>query len=666
MTKHCAHAQSAAIALLLVVASPHPAHAAWPSDSLLNVPVCTVQNDQSLPASVGDGAGGVIVAWMDARGGFVNGLYAQHVLGSGSVDPTWPADGRFLCQPSPLFRGQQNATMVSDGAGGAIVVWQEARSFLLDVYAQHVQANGEVDPAWPENGLPVCASSSDQYVPKCVPDGAGGAIVAWQDGPSGNANIYAQHVRLDGTLDPAWPVDGAPVCAAFGDQDSPVLVSDGSGGAIVTWNDYRSYLDLDIYAQHIRASGELDTAWPTNGLSVCAEANDQKNPTITSDGAGGAIIAWWDNRVALFDVYAQHVTSAGAVDWNPSGVPVCTFEGDQSFPAIVADSSGGAIIAWVDGRPSGGTFAHHVLATGALDPAWPADGRSLSPNVNTQPPAMVSDTSGGAIVVWTDYRSDDGSYTNGNIYAQRVRASGVVDPLWPEGGRAMCAAPRDQIVPVVSADGAGGAIAVWQDYRIGFYDIYAQRVQANGELGGDATTAALLSIADINTDGRSVRVRWFVSGGPVDARVYRRTVDTDWSYVADVAADGNGFLGYDDPAVEPGQRYGYRVGLISDAVEGYFGETWITVPASRLALEGPWPNPADRHLVVSLSLARREPAVLELIDLSGRSVLRRDVPVALGNQLVRLESGRRLAPGVYMVRLTQGEDVVSRKACVMR
>jgi hypothetical protein len=61
-----------------------------------------------------------------------------------------------------------------------------------------------------------------------------------------------------------WSLNGAAVCSATGGRGDPRIVSDGSGGAIVTWDDYRSGANGDIYAQHMLASGVVDhcDCWP--------------------------------------------------------------------------------------------------------------------------------------------------------------------------------------------------------------------------------------------------------------------------------------------------------------------------------------------------------------------------------------------------------------------
>jgi hypothetical protein len=147
-----------------------------------------------------------------------------------------------------------------------------------------------------------------------------------------------------------WPSDptvNVPICTAAGDQSDPQLVSDGAGGAIITWMDYRSG-NWDIYAQWVNSSSTM--LWTTDGVPICTAAGDQNTPQLVSDGAGGAIITWEDMRSGNNDIYAQRVDSSGVALWTTDGVPICTEKHNQDFPKIVGDSAGGAIIIWHDGR----------------------------------------------------------------------------------------------------------------------------------------------------------------------------------------------------------------------------------------------------------------------------------------------------------------------------
>jgi hypothetical protein len=500
---------------LALFAFAAPAFAAWQNSPFVNLPVSTAASDQYAPVGISDGTGGAIITWYDYRGGATPDIYAQHVLASGAVDAAWPANGRAVCVAA---NNQSLPTIVSDGAGGAIITWQDLRNGASnDVYAQHVLASGAVDAAWPADGRALCTAANNQAVPTIASDGAGGAIVTWYDQRGGSADIYAQHVLASGAVDPAWPADGRALCTAASNQYLPTIAPDGAGGAIVTWYDYRSGTQYDIYAQHVLASGAVDAAWPADGRVLCTAADTQYNPIVVTDGAGGAIVTWYDLRNgANWDIYAQHVLAGGAVDggWPANGRALCTAAGNQQYPMLIADGAGGAIVTWVDARSGNlDIYAQHVLENGAVDPGWPADGRALCVIASEQSsPMIVSDGTGGAIVSWNDSRS--GSY---DIYAQHVLASGAVDPAWPADGRLLCAATSSQVYPTIVADGAGGALVAWQDYRSNVgYDIYAQRVARYGYLG--TPEAEIVSVRDVPRDqGGALKVSWnasYLEGDP--------------------------------------------------------------------------------------------------------------------------------------------------------
>ncbi len=652
------------LGLALVILLPRLAAAAWPTDPTVNVPVCTAPNDQTVPQMVSDGAGGAIITWLDNLYGSDSDIYAQHVLASGVVDPAWSAYG---CPLNTWPSAQGGLVIVSDGAGGAIVAWQDGDDY---VRVQHAQASGAVDPAWPPGGRVVCPTLAWPDYGQCCPtiasDGAGGAILAWD-----YLGVRAQHVLASGVVDPAWPAYGCELDTVdIYDRGAPQIVADGAGGGIVTWHEDRNNKGDDIWAQHVLASGVADPAWPPNGRALCTAPYDQINPKITSDGAGGAIVTWRDSRGrASYDIYAQHVLASGVTDpaWPVDGRAMCTAANAQFDPTIVGDGAGGAIVTWWDGRNSANfdIYAQHVPSNGALDPAWPADGRALctAPNLQAMP-AIVSDAAGGAIVTWQDNRS--GTYSD--IYAQHVLRTGVVDPVWPADGRAVCTAPNNQTVPQIVSDGEGGAIVAWQDYRNGTSaDIYAQRVLANGQLGGDVPTPTLVSLVTADVRDGVVRLRWYVSlDEPVTLTVYRSTVAGVWQALGTVTPDGSGYVRYEDARVTAGARYGYRLGLRpASGPERYAGEAWVDVPPASADLALRVPSPVvGGEVTASFGAPAGRSVRVSLLDLAGRVVAARLVPGGSGRQSVDLARSSDLAPGVYLVRLDLDRPVVARVAVI--
>src|SRR5262249_55168589 len=101
-----------------------------------------------------------------------------------------------------------------------------------------------------------------------------------------------------------WMLNGNAVCAAADGQYNPAIVSDGVGGAIVAWYDYRSG-DADVYAQRVAGDGSIVWGGSPNGVAVCTVPGAQMPVVITTDGAGGAVIMWQDQRSGAVGIYAQ-------------------------------------------------------------------------------------------------------------------------------------------------------------------------------------------------------------------------------------------------------------------------------------------------------------------------------------------------------------------------
>ena len=80
--------------------------------------------------------------------------------------------------------------------------------------------------------------------------------------------------------------------------------------------------------------------------------------------------------------------------------------------------------------------------------------------------------------------------------------------------------------------------------------------------------------------------------------------------------------------------------------------------ALAFALEGVRPNPTTGSgLLVAFALPTGAAARLELLDISGRRVLAREVgSLGAGRHTVNLAEGRKVAPGLYWVRLAQGAN----------
>jgi len=216
---------------------------------------------------------------------------------------------------------------------------------------------------WEVDGNPICTATGNQFWPELVSDGTGGVIITWEDERGGNFDIYVQRVNAAG--EPLWTPDGVCICDAAVNQWEPRLVSDGAGGAIIVWLDDRGG-NLDIYVQRVNPAGE--TLWTPDGVCICDAADHQTKHEVISDGAGGVIIAWEDLRNGVdYDIYAQRVDSLGTAQWTEDGEAVCTAPGFQRAPELVSDGAGGVIITWTDMRSEwGDVYAQRLDGNGNI------------------------------------------------------------------------------------------------------------------------------------------------------------------------------------------------------------------------------------------------------------------------------------------------------------
>ncbi|UCF77896.1 MAG: hypothetical protein JSW03_07220 [Candidatus Eiseniibacteriota bacterium] len=646
--------------LLLVPILLLPAYAAasWQENGN---PVCVETGTQQFPDVMPDGEGGAFIVWEDYRGSDLD-IYAQRLGPSGAA--LWPANGVPICTTSG---GQIFAEIAPDGAGGAIIVWEDRRAPGGDIYAQRVDASGAV--LWAENGVPVCTHSASQINPEITSDGEGGAVVVWQDlrgGGDTGWEIYTQRLNASGSA--LWTQDGVAVSTAWGTQWYPELVSDGAGGAIITWADRRNW-NSDIFVQRVDASGNV--LWAANGATVCIVPENQRYPDIISDGVGGAVIGWHDFRVDAGspDIYIQRVDAFGTMLWTEGGVSVCSATDDQYEAALAPDGAGGAIVTWYD-RRSGVDYDIYVQRVNSLGvPLWTMDGVSVCTATNNQEwPVITADGSGGAVVAWHDLRSN----SNYDVYGQRVDSLGTV--LWTPDGVAMCTAPGHQRLPGIAPDGDGGAILAWYDGRSGNDDVYAQRVSSEGCSGPTGVTFASVSATGQNG---YVRLSWWM-GVEVSAADFavQRSDSPDGQFAAldvTVSAEGRASFSCTDRSVLSGRSYWYRIALRGFSGTEYYGPVGVYVEPAPLAyrIYQSYPNPFNPSCTIRFDVPVAARVTMRVFDVRG-SIVRTLVDARMEpgtyNEVWdgRDESGGEVPSGVYFYRLEAAGFVAVRKATLLR
>ena len=448
--------------------------AQWNQDPAINNLICGQPQDQQDARLVTDTKGGAIITWVDFRNDpneLVADIYAQRVNSNGNN--VWLNNGKSVCNDAA---DQTAPVLTADGNGGTIITWQDWRNGNRDIYAQRIDSSGNI--LWTSNGVSVAIKNSHQQGPRIVSDGAQGAVIVWEDSINGNWDIFAQRINNNGVTQ--WTSGGIAVCTATGNQVNPKIVADAGGSVYIVWQDRRNGNDYDVYCQKLNSAGAVQ--WTANGVAVSTATNSQINPKITLDNSGAVIIAWQHFNTGVgYDVYAQRLNSAGALQWTTTGIQVCALNGNQSAIDVTSENvTDGAIISWKDGRNTNvNIYCQKVDLSG--NRMWTSNGVLVSNAARNQiNPNIVGDGSGGGIITWQD--SLGGIW---DVYAQHISSSGSV--VWTSGGVAVGIATDNQTGPKNISDGSGGSIFSFQDKRSGDFDIYAYKIAGDSVTGIDHT-----------------------------------------------------------------------------------------------------------------------------------------------------------------------------------
>jgi hypothetical protein len=618
----------------------------------------------------------------------------------------WTPNGVPVCVAPDCYG--TSPQICGDGAGGALIAWQrDLTGDNINIYVHRVISAGSMASGWPAAGSPATLATGDQYLLDIVPDGAGDAFVVWVDYRSWTPNgldIYAQHVRGDGSLAPGWPADGLPVGTAPGDQDRARMLADGAGGVFVVWEDSRSgFANADVYAQHLNGDGTRVAGWPVGGLAVCTAPLASYQPALGADRQGGCFIAWSDGRSGIGgDLYAQHVGWSGdlAPGWPVDGKLIVSSGGDtagRKIWGVVPDGNGGAYLGW--GSSHGATafdddvYAVRFLPDGSLAPGWPASGFPVVTLPDQQfLTSVAADSAGGVLLAWYGHVGIGATVA----FAQRLRPNGTIAPGWGLNGARVSDTPGFQFSPIIAPDGAGGAYVVLQAQtsNTGNHG-FVQHLTATGTLAagwlssgsalvnptsgsyhqqdmvisadanggaivawnnskngdqdhiyaqryiGNGPTPTLASLVSAEAFPDRVALTWSGSEGALlDATIYRRPEGEVWSALGRAAFDGSGRLTFEDRTVAAGERYSYRLGWLESGLEQFTTETWVDVPAA---------------LALTLEGALPNPAVGALnvaftLPRSGRASL--ELLDIAGRQLAQREVGD-LGAGRHLVRLNE-------------
>lgn len=277
--------------------------AGWPSTGRAVAPS---SRDQGVPQLVLDGAGGVYVAWV-ARNPASDDIVLQRITSAGAVASGWSSAGVTACNASG---NQSELVMVADGAAGAYLAWRDPRTGNDDIRAVRITSSGAVAAGWTAGGSAITTAAGEQSRVRIARDGSQGLLLAWQDRRGATWDVYA--LRLTGSGAPAagWSTGGLAIAATAQDELAPAIDGDGAGGAWLAWQ-VGAPGAFDLSATRVGPDGAPAAGWRAGGTTICAAPGDQQSPVLRNVGGDG-ILLWLDFRAgATASLQAQRLRASG-------------------------------------------------------------------------------------------------------------------------------------------------------------------------------------------------------------------------------------------------------------------------------------------------------------------------------------------------------------------
>ncbi len=338
--------------------------------------------------------------------------------------------------------------------------------------AATLTVNSAVVPkAWGTAAAIETGNDGDAADPQIAMDANGNGLAVWRQSDGTRNNIWANRY----THGTGWGTAALIETDNAGDADSPQVVFDAIGDALVVWRQSDG-THTSIWSKRYTAG----TGWGAALLLEADNANDAHSPQIASTANGTAVVVWVQTNGSSYNTIRANRYTPGT-GWGTAVAIDTDSAGYASDPQIAMDANGNAVAVW---SKSDGTRFNIVANRYSVGTGWGTAALIETNNVGSAyGPQVALDTNGNALAVWVQF---DGE--NNKIVANRyTNGSGWGTPTLIETGNA-----ANAIAPQLAFDAGGNALAVWSQYNGTRYNIWSNRYTDGIGWG----TAALIETDD--------------------------------------------------------------------------------------------------------------------------------------------------------------------------
>jgi hypothetical protein len=257
-----------------------------------------------------------------------------------------PAGGVFTVTSISEATSQAYAPVVAmDGAGDAVLAWEDRMGATKTV------ARAITRPAGAAFGAAQSLSNNSEYAFALTAaiGGSGQAAIAWQYG--GTAPPYRIEASTSaGSADPLSP--SQTISPASSNSEYPAIGVAGNGEMLAVWDQAGSTVD----AASAPAGGSFAPA------AAVSAAGSEGDPRLAMDAAGDAVLAWGALQAGIEAVHAVTRSASGVlgpeITLSAHGEAIYPVSANVPSAFVGMDSAGDALAGW--GRNSDRTVQQRI------------------------------------------------------------------------------------------------------------------------------------------------------------------------------------------------------------------------------------------------------------------------------------------------------------------
>jgi hypothetical protein len=323
-----------------------------------------------------------------------------------------------------------------DGGGNAVAVWQQSDGARYNIWANRYVAGS----GWGIAALIESDNAGNAQDPQVAVDASGTAVAVWQQSDGARYNVWANRYVA------GWGWGTATLIETdnAGDAQYPQVAADASGNAMAVWSQYDGARNNIWANRYVAGSG-----WGTAALIETDNAGNAFDPQVAVDGSGNAVAVWYQHDGTRFNVWANRFVSGSG--WGTAALIETDNAGNAAGTQVAVDGTGNAVAVW---RQWDGTRYNIWANLYAAGSGWETASLIETDNAgDAYSPQVAVDRSGNAVAAW--HQSDG---TRNNIWANRyVAGSG-----WGIAALIETDNAGDAQLPQVAVDGRGNAVAIWE------------------------------------------------------------------------------------------------------------------------------------------------------------------------------------------------------------